>query len=239
MRETQSMDRGIRIVGGLVLIILAFGGGGLDSIDTVVALTVGLYGLITGIFNFCPLCHFILKEKQDKRKKTAAEHAVTVKDAKVLKFFEGLTDDEVGKVLSHAQLKKYPPEVKVLDEGTHKKILSIIYSGKFKLVKSIAEGENKIIGTISDGDTYGELSFFDHQPPSVSVLSMENSKVLEIDEIGFSELMGRNPYLAIKILSRLMKISSARIRVLNEQISTLGNWVVQSRKQMRANPAVQ
>lgn len=230
MYRKPSMDRGIRIMGGCILISLAFIGGPIDSIDKIVAISIGLYGLITGIINFCPLAFFILKEKRQTRKKRTADKEIDINDVKGLCFFEGFSDDELSKVLSQCQLKSYSKDYSVIDEGKNKKVLFIIYAGQFKIVKNIAEGENKIIGTISDGETFGELSFFDNLPPSLSVVSMEDSKVLEIEEIGFSELIGKNPILGIKILSRLMRITSVRIRTMNEQIASLGNWVVQRRK---------
>lgn len=232
MYKRQTMDRGIRIMGGCVLISLALASGKIDSIDKIVAISVGVYGLITGIVNFCPLCHFILKEKIEQRKKRTAEKVLEINDVKPLQFFEGLSNQEIEKILEQCQLKQYPQDSALIEEGKHKKLLFIIYSGQFKIVKSIAEGEEKIIGKITDGETFGELSFFDNLPPGV-VISIAEVKVLEIDEVGFSELIGKEPFLGIKILSRLMRITSARMRTLNDQIASLGSWVVQSRQQQR------
>jgi len=229
MKNPQTMDKGIRIMGGCVLIGLSFAGGAIDSTGKVVAIIVGLYGLLTGIINFCPLSHFILKEKKVKRKKASARKKIGVDDVRGLYFFEGLNDEETGNVLAQCQLKHYPDDHAVIVEGKHKKKLFIIYSGEFKIIKAISETESKIVDTISDGETFGELSFFDHLPPSVSVVSLGNAKVLEIDEIGFSELIGQEPFLGIKILSRLMRITGNRMRSLDEQIVSLGNWLVQGR----------
>jgi CRP-like cAMP-binding protein len=229
MNNPQTMDKGIRIMGGCVLIGLSFAGGAIDFTGKVVAIIVGLYGLLTGIINFCPLGHFILKEKKVKRKKASAGKKIQADDVKELYFFAGLNDEEIGNVLAQCRLKHYHEDQAVIVEGKHKKILFIIYSGEFKIIKAISETESKIVDTISDGETFGELSFFDHLPPSVSVVSMGNSKVLEIDEIGFSELIGREPFLGIKVLSRLMRITSNRMRSLDEQIVSLGNRLVQGR----------
>lgn len=232
-KKNYSMDKGVRIIGGFVLIALALMAGDVESITKTVVLIVGLYGAITGIINFCPLGYFILKEKTEKRKKASAKKTLKITDVKDLEFFEGFTDNEIGKVLSYTQLREYPRETSVIEEGKHKKIISIIFSGQFKIVKSIAENETKLITTIGDGETYGEMSFYDSEPPCVSVVSMDNAKVLEIDELGFGELVGKHPYLGIKIFTRLMHMTSSRIRALNDQITSLGNWVLQSRQQLR------
>ncbi len=227
----QSMDRGIRIMGGCVVIGLALvSGEAINFAAKVVTLTIGAYALVTGLINFCPLAHFILKEKQISRRKQSVEKDLAAADVGNLYFFEGMATREIDKVLEQCNLKSCPPDQEVIQEGKHKKVLYIIYSGQFKIVKRIAGDETKIIGTISDGDTFGELSFFDQDPPGVSVVSMQDSKVLEIDEFGFAELIGKDPYLGIKVLSRLMRITSARVRTMNEQIASLGSWLVQKRK---------
>jgi CRP/FNR family cyclic AMP-dependent transcriptional regulator len=189
------------------------------------------------MINFCPIGYFILKEMSGKRKKLCAENSLRVSDVKELNFFKGMTEDEMGQILSHVLLKEYPGETSVIVEGVANKKLCIIFSGLFKIVKSISADNHKIIASIADGETYGEMSFFDDMPPCVSVMSIESSKVLEIDEIGFNEIIQQNPHLGVKIFVQLMHISSTRIRAMNEQIASLGNWVLKSREQQRMNAA--
>lgn len=229
MHTKQHMDRGIRIMGGCILIYLSFVGGELYSPGMLAAIIVGLYGLLTGIINFCPLSLFILQEKKIKRGKASAEKAIKAGDVKALYFFSDFSDDEIDKVLFQCLLKSCPRDYHVVEEGKHKKNLYIIYSGEFKIVKAISEGETKIVGTMADGEAFGEQSFFCDLPPSVSVVAMEDAKVLEIDEIHFHEMIGKDPDLGIKILCRLMKLTCARMSLLHEQIASIGNMVVQGR----------
>ena len=237
MYTKNSIDRSLRIIGGIILITLTLIVGGVETTGKIAVLIIGLYAFVTGILNFCPLSYFIIKEKRGKRKKLSAEHSLRVSDVKDLGFFKEMTGEEIGQVLSYALLKEYPRDTTVVVEGEATKKLSIIFLGQFKIVKSISAEDHKIITIIGDGETYGEMSFFDDLPQCVSVMSMENSKVLEIDETGFNELIQKNPYLGIKIFVQLMHISSMRIRALNEQIASLGNWVLKSRQQLRMNAA--
>ena len=237
MYTKYSMDRSLRLIGGIILISLPFVADGVGATAKLVAIIVGLYGIITGMINFCPIGYFILKEMSGKRKKLSAENSLRVSDVKELNFFKGMTEEEMGQILSYALLKEYQGDTSVVVEGEATKKLCIIFSGLFKIVKSISADNQKIIATIADGETYGEMSFFDDMPPCVSVMSIESSKVLEIDEISFNELIQKNPHLGVKIFVQLMHISSTRIRALNEQIASLGNWVLKSRQQLRSNAA--
>lgn len=232
MQGRYSMDRGMRIMGGFVLIVLGTTIGNLETLSRVVAIIVGLYAFLTGVFNFCPLIHGIVREKEVQRKKTAASHTVRAGDVKGLEFFSEFSDEEIEKILSQCHLKEYAEGETVLAEGSlDKRILSIIYSGQFKIVKAISGIENKIITTMSDGEAYGEMSFFDNLPPCASVISIEHSKVLEIGEEEYAALLERNPKIALKINNRLLRVMGGRIRALNDQIASLGNWVLQGRLQ--------
>ena len=232
MQGKYSIDRGMRIMGGFVLIVLGATIGNLETISRVVAIVVGFYSFVTGILNFCPLVQGIVREKEVHRKKTAANHTMRISDVKGLEFFTEFADGEIDEILSQCQLKEYAEGETALAEGNLKKrTLAIIYSGQFKIVKAISDMESKIITTISDGEAYGEMSFFDNLPPCASVISIDDSKVLEISEEAYDALLAEHPKIAIKMNSRLLRTMSGRIRALNEQIASLGSWVLQGRLQ--------
>lgn len=237
MYTRNSMNRSLRFTGGIILVSLPFLVGDIGFTGKITAVIVGFYGIVTGVINFCPLGYLILKEMKDRRKKLSVENSISVNDVKELLFFKGMNEEEMKNVLSYAVLNNYPKDTTVITEGEPIEKLSIIFSGQFKIVKSISPENKKIITTIGDGETYGEMSFFDNMPPCVSVMSLEDSKVLEIEEDGFNELIKNHPHLGLKILIQLMHISSMRIRALNEQIASLGTWVLNSRQQLRINAA--
>jgi CRP-like cAMP-binding protein len=229
MQTTVSMDRAMRIMGGLVLIVLGVSVKELTVNCIMVAIIVGIYSFVTGIANFCPLAYLISVEKRNKRRKARIASRLQVSDVKELAFFRGMTGHEVEQVLSFCQLKEYAKGLTVIREGVPCKILSIIYLGSFKLVKIISKDEDKLIASLQDGQPYGEISFFDNLPPCVSVVSMEDSKVLEIDADSYAELVKENLLLGIKLQDQFLKTMSSRIRAMNEQITNLGTWVVQKR----------
>jgi len=223
MLQSPAMDRGIRIMGGCVIIGLALVSDEIDVGAKITVTVVGLYGIITGILNFCPLYHFILQEKRTTRKKTAADAALNAYDLKTVIFFNGLNDEEIEKVVSLGRIKQYCRDEHAACEGNHKKVLSIILSGQFKTLKTTAQGDATVIDTLSVGETFGEGSFFDSRSLRASIVSAADAKVLEIDDVGFSQLIERDPYLGIKIMTRLMSVTSRRMERLDEQIASMGH----------------
>ena len=232
MDGNYPIDRGMRILSGVVLIVLGFNVLQLTSISRAIAIIVGLYAFITGIINFCPLLMGVAKEKEIKRKKTFKNQPVKPTDLKGLRFFLDLTDEEIERIIHGSKLMEYPPSTSVLKEGKQdRRCLYIIFSGQFNIVKALSEMGNKIIGIVSDGEVFGEQSFLEDYPASFSVVSTNQAKVLELEEGAFRELMKQNPRLANKIYDKLIHVMGARVRDLNEQIKYLGNWVLQGRVQ--------
>jgi CRP-like cAMP-binding protein len=229
MHGTQSIDRGLRILGGMVLIALAFSENALAPLSRNVAVIVGIYSLLTGSLNICPLAILILKEKKYYMRHHNATHEIRPLEASALEFFRELSTEEIERVLSCCELKEYPRDTAVIVEGERPKSLFIIISGSFKVVKSVVGNETKMITTFADGEVFGEMSFFEHVPACASVISLDDCRVLELDEARFSELVRDSLILENKILHRLLLTADSRIRLLNEQITTLGRWVVQGR----------
>ena len=162
MGGTHSVDRGLRLIAGLVLVSLPLTNATLAPVSINVAVIIGIYSLLTGAFNICPLAILILKEKKLHIRNNNASHEIRPLEASELEFFRELSNEEIERVLSCCQLKEYPRDTAVIAEGAQRKNLSIIVSGSFKVVKSVVGNETKTITTIAEGETFGEMSFFDH-----------------------------------------------------------------------------
>lgn len=229
MEGRYPIDRGMRILGGFVLIMLGLNIFELAAISRIVAIIVGSYGFLTGIINFCPILMGINKEKEMKRKKTQSKQAVPLTALKGLRFFSGFSDEEIEKIFQSCKLKEYPPSTNIIKEGKQtRKSLYIIFSGQCRVLKTLSEMGSKIIKTISDGEVFGELS---DNPPCFSFMSIDTAKVLEIEEEPFRLLLQQSPRLTNKIYEKLLPVMSMYMCALNEQVNYLGNWVLQGRVQ--------
>ncbi|MDY6842535.1 MAG: cyclic nucleotide-binding domain-containing protein [Thermodesulfobacteriota bacterium] len=227
------MDRAFRILSGIILIGVGifYNGEFLTTSFEIFSIVLGSYSLITGIINFCPLTYLISSEKRLLRKLSKKESILEVNKVKDLKFFENFKDNEILKILSVCRVVTFEKDRKAITEGDHKKKLYIIYSGQVKVVKAIDDKETKTINTLEDGDVFGEMSFFDNLPPSASVIAVHKTQTLEIDIMDFFKTIGEEKDLAIKVLTKILQEESGKIRALNQEIASMGKWLVSSRKQ--------
>jgi len=112
--------------------------------------------------------------------------------------------------------RKYERGQYIFKEGDHGEEMFIIHSGKVNITKKTDEGE-KILITLGPGDFFGEMAVIDKGPRSASAIAAEDTICIVLDEDLFEQQMQRNA----KIVKKILKNMSARLRAMNEQLQTL------------------
>ncbi|MDY6853936.1 MAG: cyclic nucleotide-binding domain-containing protein [Thermodesulfobacteriota bacterium] len=227
------IDRGLRILGGIILIgsVLLYFGEFIGPTAKVILFIVGVYSLVTGSINHCPVAKLIASEKRYRRKLNISSD-ITVSSLRDLSFFSDFSDDEIKKILLCCKDVTYEKDTKLMTEGVERGTLSIIYSGQVKVSKKITEDTTKTVADLGDGDIFGEMSFIENLPSSASVIALRETRVLEIDELHFSKIMDVDKALALKIMKRILHILNDRVRSLNDQVVSMGRWWIRSRESL-------
>jgi CRP-like cAMP-binding protein len=112
--------------------------------------------------------------------------------------------------------KKYATGDYVFKEGDIGEVMFIIHRGKVNITKRTDDGE-KILVTLSTGDFFGEMAIIDKAPRSASAIAAEETVLIVLDEVLFEQQMQRNA----KIVKKILKNMSARLRAMNEQLQNL------------------
>lgn len=112
--------------------------------------------------------------------------------------------------------KKFAPGEYVFKEGDVGEDMFIIHRGKVNITKKTDEGE-KILVTLAAGDFFGEMAIIDKAPRSASAIAAEETVCIVLDEEKFEQQMQRNA----KIVKKILKNMSARLRAMNEQLQNL------------------
>ena len=110
---------------------------------------------------------------------------------------------------------KHPKNTVIIKEGSIKPYsMYIILSGSARVVKDYGKSEQKIVGTLGAGDLFGETSLLMSKPRNATVVTKEETLVLEITQENFFEFNKNNPQLILGILKTLC----VRIETLNEKV---------------------
>ncbi len=112
--------------------------------------------------------------------------------------------------------KKYETGDYIFREGDPGEVMYIIHKGKVNITKMTGDGE-KVLVTLTAGDFFGEMAIIDKAPRSAGAVAAEETVCIVLDDEHFEQQMQRNA----KIVKKILKNMSARLRAMNDQLQML------------------
>jgi CRP/FNR family transcriptional regulator, cyclic AMP receptor protein len=113
---------------------------------------------------------------------------------------------------------KTPRGGTIIREGSRDAFMCIIVDGKVHIIKEDVEGTEKLLSVINRGQTFGEMSLFDGEPRSASVRAAEDTTMLILTLANLHRLMEEAPVLGAKILYKLGRLMSQRLRMTSGKL---------------------
>lgn len=99
-------------------------------------------------------------------------------------------------VLRHMTRRHIPAQTVVLHQGAPGTSLFVIRRGAVKVVRREASGAEVLLATLQEGQVFGEVSFCTGQSRTATVVTLEDTEVLELSRPAFDALLARYPDLA-------------------------------------------
>jgi signal transduction histidine kinase len=128
---------------------------------------------------------------------------------------KGLKDDELQEVADLTELRTYPPNHTLCQEGAYEDVLYIIADGNIIISKTmIDEEQEQILRVGGRGDVVGEMALIQSAPRSATVRTTTECTVLEMEKQDFETILSRSPRLAIDII----RITLDRIRANDQRM---------------------
>lgn len=128
---------------------------------------------------------------------------------------KGLKDDELQEVADLTELRTYPPNHVLCQEGAYEAVLYIIAEGNIVISKTmIDEQQEQILRVGGRGDVVGEMALIQSAPRSATVRTTTECTVLEMGKQDFETILSRSPRLAIDII----RITLDRIRANDQRM---------------------
>lgn len=92
----------------------------------------------------------------------------------------------------------------VFHEGDEGSSMYIIEDGAVDILKS-ADGDERKLASLEQGDFFGEMSVLDDQPREASARAASECQLLRIDKAMFGEMLRQNPEIAVRMLRKLAR----------------------------------
>lgn len=136
-------------------------------------------------------------------------------------LFEPLSEEETQIIASCVEVRQWPQDSVIINEGEESNCLYIILTGKVKIFLIDEYGEEIILNYLHEGDYFGEVSLLDEGRRSASVKTMSDSYFGVLQKDDFVNIMFSHPELAMTIL----RGATRRLRDLSDNVRSLAaNW---------------
>ena len=127
-------------------------------------------------------------------------------------FFQGLSDGELSQLAQMCKMTSYPAGKTICSEGECGSEIFVLAEGKASVMAKRTGIKKSKIGTIGQGEIFGEMSIIEDKPRVADLVTDVNSKLVVIDRFELENLMNRNSHLGKIVMQNMAKGLSRKLR---------------------------
>jgi len=151
-------------------------------------------------------------------------------------LFEGVTDAEMTLIVPHFSERLVRPGEVIFDDGNADAGgMFIIATGSIKIYKRVTGDEDRqqAIAVLKPGNFFGEMALLDEEARSAGATAMADGTLLFLSKEAFQDLISQNLELGHKLLMRLSRVLTKRLRDTNNLFREVVTWGYRARKEVR------
>ncbi|MBN1835456.1 MAG: cyclic nucleotide-binding domain-containing protein [Spirochaetales bacterium] len=115
-------------------------------------------------------------------------------------FFQGLSDQEIGKIQRVCHRISFSPGEVIFKEGSEADRFYIILDGAVEVWKNHELPERDLLAVHTAGHLFGEMALIDELPRSATVVCREPSRLLYINRADFQRTILEDSHIAVSLL---------------------------------------
>ena len=139
-------------------------------------------------------------------------------------IFKDLNDKEMAILAQSMSEKKIPANTPIYVEKMIGEALYVVKAGSILIMRDISGTGDKQLATMKQGDFFGELALIDPAPRLVSAKTAEDSVLLILEADNFRKLTEKEPVLANKVISSIIKTFLNRVRMNAKYVNEYASW---------------
>ena len=132
-------------------------------------------------------------------------------------LFSRLTIPQAVAVAQAVVKRRFKRGEPIVEQGKKANALTILLTGRARVISSDARGREVILATLRPGDYVGEMSLIDNEPHSASVMAEVQTDVLVLGQLEFARCMPERDSMADAVLRGLVQ----RLRQADQKIESL------------------
>jgi diguanylate cyclase (GGDEF)-like protein len=143
---------------------------------------------------------------------------------KQIHIFSSLKEDEIKVIAKNLKLIPVKTGTILCKEGEEGPELYILKKGKIAGTINLPDGKQKEIVVFNAGDFFGEMSIFENAPRSATCYAMEKGELFKLHKDKFFKVIESNPDIAIKVMYKMLNITTQRLRKTGSLVSDMVRW---------------
>lgn len=133
-------------------------------------------------------------------------------------LFEQFARNEIEALCGFMHCFAVPRGATVLHEGQEGDHMVVVLSGEVEVSKRGPDGISVSLATVAPGASLGEMSLFDGKKRFATCVATRPTDFAVMTRDDFNEFLSSYPWLANKLLIRLMQIMSERVRLTGTRL---------------------
>jgi len=125
---------------------------------------------------------------------------------------------EIELLSGYMQAYEAQPGCTVFQEGEPGSYMGLLVAGRVVIRKEAGGVNEAVISIEGQGRSIGEMALIDREPRSASCKVLESATVLILTRKEFERLSVQHPSIALKLLMRISKLISRRLRLTSGQL---------------------
>jgi CRP/FNR family transcriptional regulator, cyclic AMP receptor protein len=114
-------------------------------------------------------------------------------------YLSALDDATLAEIAERARVQRYARGARIVSELESGADVFVIADGQAEVSVDVRRGEKQVLGTIGEGDAFGEMSSLTGELRSASVTAKTDVRALVIRDADFDRLRERRPEVALAI----------------------------------------
>ncbi len=127
-------------------------------------------------------------------------------------MFNGLKTSELRVIAGYMNSFEAEPGDAVFLEGELGDYVCFVAEGKLEVSKGSSDGTRRVLTTLQQGQSIGEMAVIDNAPRSATVIVAERARLLTLARQDFETLLQQHPAMGISILKGIARLLSQNLR---------------------------
>lgn len=135
-----------------------------------------------------------------------------------------LNDDELEILHGFLEETDCGADDTVFNQGEEGRDLYIVSEGRVAIRVSTQDGSSIDVAVLGPGDFFGEMAIFEDAPRSATCVMIDGGRLYRLRKGDFFALMDQYPRTAIKMMYRMVAITTSRLNTTSSFLSDLVQW---------------